>query len=131
MTGLDTNILVRYLTRDDAAQFDKVAALLERVADHGERFVIASAVLCELVWVLDAAYGYSRAEIADTVELILATAQFDVERADDARMALADFRSSKADFSDALVGRVHRSLGASDTVTFDRALRPLDTFRVL
>lgn len=131
MTGLDTNILVRYLTRDDADQFAKVAALLERSADQGERFVISTAVLCEVVWVLESAYDYSRGEIAGAIAMILSTAQFDVERADEARQALDDFRSSKADFSDALVGRVHRSLGAGHTLTFDRTLRPLDTFRVL
>jgi predicted nucleic-acid-binding protein len=131
VTGLDTNVLVRYLTRDDASQFARVAALLEGPADRGERFVIGTAVLCELVWVLESVYEYTREEIADALARILATAQFEVERPDDARQALDDFRASKADFSDALVGRVHRSLGAAHTLTFDRALKPLDTFRVL
>jgi len=129
--GLDTNVLVRYLTRDDLGQFAKVAALIDAAVDRGERFVISAAVLCELVWVLESAYEYGRAEIASTLDQILATAEFEVERPDEARRALHDFRSSKADFSDALVGRVHLALGASHTATIDRALRPLDSFRVL
>jgi predicted nucleic-acid-binding protein len=131
MIGLDTNVLVRYLTRDDPTQFAKAAAFIDAAADRGEQFVINTAVLCELTWVLRTAYGYSREEIAGALEQILATAQFEVERLDDARQALGDFRSTKADFSDALIGRTNRSLGAPHTITFDRSLKAVETFRLL
>jgi predicted nucleic-acid-binding protein len=84
-----------------------------------------------MTWVLDTAYDYSRAEIADALERILDTAQFDIERAQEARQALGDFRSTKAGFADALIGRVNRTLGATHTATFDRDLKALDTFIVL
>jgi len=131
MIGLDTNLLVRYLTRDDPAQYAKAAAFIDTAVGRGEQFLVNTTVLCELVWVLGAAYGYSREEIAGALERVFATSQFDIERLDDARRALSDYRSTKADFSDALIGRVNRSLGASHTVTFDRDLKALDTFRVL
>ena len=131
MIGLDTNILVRYLTHDDPAQYAKAAALIDTVTNRGDHFVVNTAVLCELVWVLGTAYGYSREEIARAVEQIFSTAQFEIERLDDARQALLDFRSTKADFSDALIGRINRSLGAEHTVTFDRDLKGVETFRLL
>ncbi|HKB10352.1 MAG TPA: type II toxin-antitoxin system VapC family toxin [Vicinamibacterales bacterium] len=131
MIGLDTNVLVRYLTHDDAAQYARAAAFIEAAVARGEQFLVNSVVLCELVWVLAAAYGYSREEIAAALEQVFATAQFDIERLDDARRALSDFRSTKADFSDALIGRINRSVGAQHTATFDRDLKSLDTFRVL
>ena len=131
MIGLDTNVLVRYLTQDDPAQYAKAAAFIDAATDRGEQFVVNTAVLCELVWVLGTAYGYSREQIASALEQILATAQFEVERLDEARQALRDFRSTKADFSDALIGRINRSLGAGHTVTFDRDLKALETFRML
>lgn len=131
MIGLDTNVLVRYLTRDDPAQFARVATQLEGAADRGERFVISSVVLCELVWVLESAYGFGRDDIAGALDQILATAQFEVEHPDEARQALADFRATRADYSDALVGRLHRTLGAEHTVMFDRLLKPLQTFRLI
>jgi predicted nucleic-acid-binding protein len=84
-----------------------------------------------VTWVLDTAYEYSRTEIADALERILETAQFDIERAHEARQALGDFRSTKAGFADALIGRVNRALGAKQTMTFDRDLKALDTFAVL
>jgi predicted nucleic-acid-binding protein len=131
MIGLDTNLLVRYLTRDDPAQFAKASKLIEAGVSSGERFVINTAVLCELVWVLRTAYECSREEIAGALESVLTTAEFTVERPDETRQALREFRTTKADFSDALIGRVNRSLGADHTVTFDRNLTDLDTFRVI
>jgi predicted nucleic-acid-binding protein len=131
MIGLDTNVLVRYLTQDDPAQFAKAAAFIDAASEREEQFLVNTPVLCELVWVLAAVYDYSREEIAQALDQIFATAQFEIERLDEARQALGDFRSSKADFSDALIGRINRSLGAKHTVTFDRDLKAVETFRLL
>jgi predicted nucleic-acid-binding protein len=131
MIGVDTNVLVRYLTQDDPVQYAKAAAFIEAATDRGEQLVVNAVVLCELEWVLRSAYNYSRAEIARAIERILATAQFEVERLDEARKALADFQTTKSDFSDALIGRINRSLGAEHTMTFDRDLKVVDTFRLL
>jgi predicted nucleic-acid-binding protein len=131
MIGLDTNVLVRYLTQDNPAQFAKAAAFIDAASEREERFLVNTPVLCDLVWVLTAVYDYSREEIAEALEQIFTTAQFEIERLDEARQALGDFRSSKADFSDALIGRINRSLGAKHTVTFDRDLKAVETFRLL
>lgn len=131
MIGLDTNVLVRYLTQDDSAQFAKTAAFIDAEIERDEQFLVNTPVLCELVWVLATVYDYSREEIAQALEQIFSTAQFEIERLDEARQALGDFRSSKADFSDALIGRINRALGAKHTVTFDRDLKAVETFQLL
>lgn len=127
MIGLDTNVLVRYLLRDDPVQ----AARAERELERNERFLIDSIVLCELVWVLETGYGSSRTEIAAALERILGTAQFEIESKDLALAALDDFRRSAADFSDCLIGRRNRAAGVPETVTFDRNLKGLEGFRLL
>jgi predicted nucleic-acid-binding protein len=127
VTGVDTNVVLRYLLRDEPAQAARAARELER----DERFLIGSVVLCELVWVLEAGYGFTRAEIGITLEKVLATAQFEIEGKDLARAALDDFRSSTVDFSDCLVGRRNRAAGAAETVTFDKGLRALEGVRLL
>ncbi len=127
MTGVDTNVLLRYLVRDDPTQAARAARELER----GERFLVGSIVLCELVWVLETGYGFSRRDVAVTLERILATAQFEIEAKDLALGALDDFRRSTADFSDCLLGRRNRAAGAAETVTFDRGLKGLEGFRLL
>ena len=127
MIGLDTNVLLRYFLRDDPAQ----AARAERELARDERFLIDGIVLCELVWVLEAGYGLSRAEIGTALETILATAQFEIDGKDLVRAALDDFRASAADFSDCLIGRRNRAAGAPHTATFDRSLKGLEGFRLL
>ena len=127
MTGLDTNVLLRYLLRDDLAQAGRADHEIER----DERFLIDGIVLCELVWVLEVGYGFSRADVATALERILATAQFEIEAKDLALAALDDFRGSTADFSDCLIGRRNRAAGAQETITFDRTLKGLPGFRLL
>ena len=82
MLGLDTNLLIRYLVHDDPVQFGRARAEIEAAADRGEPLMINAVVLCEVVWVLGSAYEYSRAEITDALEQILATAQFVIEWGD-------------------------------------------------
>jgi predicted nucleic-acid-binding protein len=78
MIGLDTNVLVRYLTQDNPAQFAKAAAFIDAASEREERFLVNTPVLCELVWVLTAVYDYSREEIAEALEQIFTTAQFEL-----------------------------------------------------
>lgn len=127
MIGLDTNVLLRYVLRDDPVQ----AARADRELERGDRFLVDGIVLCELVWVLDTGYGFKRPEIAAALERILATAQFEIEGKEVALAALGDFRRSGADFSDCLIGRRNRAAGASETVTFDRSLKGRPGFRLL
>jgi len=127
VTGLDTNVLLRYLLRDDLAQAGRADHEIER----DERFLIDGIVLCEMVWVLEVGYGFSRGDVAAALERILATAQFEIEAKDLALAALDDFRGSTADFSDCLIGRRNRAAGAQEIVTFDRSLKGLPGFRLL
>ncbi|MHB8764460.1 MAG: hypothetical protein ACYDA8_09030 [Deferrisomatales bacterium] len=66
-----------------------------------------------------------------TLEKILTASQFEIEDRSCAWAAWTDCRSSKADFSDCLLGRLNRASGCSQTYTFDRAARDLDTFVLL
>jgi predicted nucleic-acid-binding protein len=129
--GLDTNVLVRYLTQDHPAQSRKANALVADAVARRDRCAIGSIVCCELVWVLHEAYGFSRDTIADVLARILETAQFQVEDRDLARRALDDYRRGPGDFADYLIGWRNRQAGCSDTATFDRSLRRSELFTVL
>ena len=131
MKGLDTNVLVRYLTQDDPAQARKANAVLAGAIEHGEPCAIDTVVLCELTWVLQDAYGFDKAAIVATLARLLDTAQLVVEHADVARRALEDYRRGTGDFADYVIGWRNRENGCAETVTFDRALRRSRLFRVL
>lgn len=131
MTGLDTNVLVRYLTGDDPRQAAIAESEIEAGIARKEKFLVHPVVLCELIWVLETAYGSARAELVMVLDRILRTAQFDVPAKDVAWRALADFRKGKGDFSDYLIARSNESGGALTTLTFDKDLRKDRLFRVL
>jgi len=131
MIGLDTNILVRYLTQDDPGQSRKANAEIEKGLAEGHMFFIADIVLCELVWVLETAYGYDRQEIVPVLENILRTKQFQFENKDLLWKSLADYRNKKGDFADHLIGHADNKAGCSETLTFDAGLKNNPLFRML
>jgi predicted nucleic-acid-binding protein len=65
MLALDTNVLVRFLVADDEVQSARAARLVSRTIRDGDHLFVSDVVLCEVVWVLRASYGFGRAEIAD------------------------------------------------------------------
>jgi predicted nucleic-acid-binding protein len=111
VTGLDTNVLVRYLTQDDPVQAHKANELFAGSAARGERLHIDVVVLCELVWVLLGAYGFSRDAVGETLEKMLDTALLSFDDKDTVRRAVAEFRHGKADFADYLIGLRNRRVG--------------------
>ena len=131
MKGLDTNVLVRYITRDAPGQERAAARFLESAKTRSEPAFVNVIVLCELVWVLGRTYEYSRAEVAAVIGQLLTTEQIVVEDADLAWLALSDFKASKADFADCLIGRRNLRLGCDETATFDGRLRALAGFAAL
>ncbi|MCK9419838.1 MAG: type II toxin-antitoxin system VapC family toxin [Nitrospirae bacterium] len=131
MKGLDTNVLVRYLVRDDRKQSEKASVYIQKAAASGKRCYINHVVLCELVWVLESAYKYSKKEIADVLDKILVTKQFEIDSKDVVSQSVHDYRNGNGDLSDYLIGRVNRANGCDTTVTFDLALRTSPYFAVL
>ncbi len=131
MIGIDTNVLIRYLTQDDRKQAQAAAEMIEGAADSGDRFLIQPLVLCELVWVLESAYGFPKSDLLTAIEGILRTEQFEVAEKDTVWQALGDFRRGKGDFSDYYLGRANETAGAEVTVTFDKTLKGSPRFRIL
>ena len=131
MIGLDTNILVRYLTQDDPDQSRKATNEIEKGLSAGHMFFIADIVMCELVWVLETAYRYDRREIVPVLENILRTKQFQFENKDLLWKSLVDYRNKKGDFADHLIGLVSHNAGCRETITFDAGLKHNPVFRVL
>ena len=131
MTGFDTNVLVRYLVRDDADQAAVVARLVSEAAESGVSVYLNKVVVCETVWVLESAYEYPKDAIADVLEKLLLTQQFEFEERDQVWRSLRRYREGKADLADYLIGETNHSAGCDETATFDRGLRGEDGFTVL
>lgn len=128
MTGVDTNVLVRFLVGDDPLQEARAARFLERASAGGERLFVTQIVMCELVWVLSYAYGKSRSDIAPRLDALLRARQLTFEEPDQIRSALERFAAGNGDFADWLIWERSRAAGCEHVVTFDNALLRSDEF---
>ncbi len=128
MIGLDTNVLVRYLTKDDETQWKQAVETI----DNAESCFISNIVLCEMVWVLRGKpYKYSQSEILKIIELLLQSSKLEFVNRTVIYQALKLNKLVKADFADYLIGAVNHFHECSTTVTFDRKLKDNKWYRVL
>jgi predicted nucleic-acid-binding protein len=128
MIGLDTNVLVRLVVGDDPRQTNQARRFVDRHCTPASPGFINCIVLAEFVWLLAGTYGYGRSEIAAAVEGLLDGDDRVVEHHDVVRLSLEDFKAGRADFADALIGRINRARGCEATATFDRKAAKLAGF---
>ncbi len=126
MRAVDTNVLVRLLVRDDAAQVEKAKAFIAKGA------WVSHLALVETVWVLETVYGRSSRQIVEALDLLLGDADLSIQDRDVAARALDRFRKRPAPgFADCLLLEVARKAGHLPLGTFDRNLAKLpDTTRL-
>ena len=128
MIALDTNVLLRYLVKDDEVQSSRSAALINGCADRGEKMFLSHIVLCELTWVLKAAYSVPKADLVELLSALVRGAQFVVEDPDLAGRALRRYQKGGADFPDYLIAERAGHAGCDQIATFDKQLLEEDDF---
>jgi predicted nucleic-acid-binding protein len=126
--GIDTNVLVRYLTQDDPVQSARATRIFERMLTLTDPGFISLVTVVETVWVLERSYGRSGPEIAATVERILQADTLVVQNEQEVFTAMALLKSGAASFSDALIGALGAWAGCRSTLTFDRRAARLPAF---
>jgi predicted nucleic-acid-binding protein len=117
--GLDTNVLLRAITRDDAAQSPKARVLIASLTSSKPGYVNAL-VLAEMAWTLSRRYGYSASEIAAMIGTMLASDAFVIGDHDAVGRAVIRVIDDALDFSDALIGELNATARCKSTVTFDQ-----------
>jgi predicted nucleic-acid-binding protein len=121
MRAVDTNLLVRLLARDDAAQVNAAETFVEQGA------WVSHLVLAEALWVLDAVYGRTPAQLAKAIDMLLNHKNLTLQDADVVASALRRFRARPSvGFSDCLVLEIARKAGHLPLGTFDKNLAKLD-----
>lgn len=129
MPAIDTNILIRYLSRDDEEQFLKV---LELFADYREvGLVINLPVIMEASWVLQSSYHYSKQELIKTLRQLINTKGLIIQSDKIIEKALNEYERSNADFEDCLIAAQNNSSGDNPTSTFDKKASKLKGMKLL
>jgi len=124
MLGVDTNVLVRYLTRDDKSQYGKARRLIAREVAKGEPVLVSLLVLLETEWVLRSRYELAKADIVTAFSALLDTTDLAFEDEPSVENAIYSWKDSAAEFADCLIEARNRRIGCRATATFDsRALK--------
>jgi predicted nucleic-acid-binding protein len=119
MLGLATNVLVRFLVRDDEEQFERAEQLIRRSAKADDPVYISLLVLLETEWVLRSRYKLGKPELLDTFSELLGATDLAFEDEASIEEALFVWKDSPAQFADCLIGARNRALGCDATATFD------------
>ena len=131
MLGVDTNVLVRFLVRDDETQFEKARRLIRRELGAGEEVFVSLPVLLETEWVLRSRYDLDKSEILAAISGLLDASEVRFEDEPSVEETLFVWKESAADFADCLIGAHNRRQGCRATATFDTRAVKLPDFVVI
>jgi predicted nucleic-acid-binding protein len=127
VAAIDTNVLVRLVTKDDESQYKKAKAFVER---HQPVLVTQLSVL-ELVWVLMSRYHLDKERTWQVVQALLETRELNLQAPGMLEAALATWKSSQADFADCFIRQAVADASQSPLGTFDATLGQLEGCRQL
>jgi predicted nucleic-acid-binding protein len=130
MIGLDTNILVRYLTQDDPIRSPKAREIIERRLTEEKPGFVSIVAMVETVWVLERAYRLTLHEIVGAVERMLQTDVLVVENEQEVFTAMIALKDGQGSFADAVIAALGARMGCSCTLTFDRKALRLPGFEL-
>ena len=131
MIGLDTNILIRYLTQDDPVQSPRATEILERRLTRKNSGFVSVVAMVEIVWVLDRAYGLTAQEIATAIERLLQVEVLAIENEQQVFTAMVALKQGRGSFADALIAELGARAGCTRTLTFDQKAARLSAFELV
>ena len=131
MIAVDTNIIVRFLVRDDEKQAQAVYKRLKQAEVNRETLFIPLVVVWETIWVLVSAYDRSRGDVLDALEDMRRMPVFEFEKDDLLQRMLSEGRNCKTDLADMLIAQSAQSCGCDSGITFDKGAARLPFFHLL
>lgn len=120
MPALDTNILVRYVVRDDSAQLAAAKRLITRCIEEGQSVFVPVTVMLELEWVLRSSFEFGKDDVIQVVSSLLSAAELSFESERALEVALHLFREGTAEFADCVHVALASQAGEQPLWTFDK-----------
>jgi predicted nucleic-acid-binding protein len=131
MTAVDTNIIVRFLVRDDEEQAGKAYRRLKQAEADEETLFVPLIFVVETVWVLESAYEKSRSQVLNSLADLRRMPVLDFENDEAVERLVREGMNHRADLSDQLIAHSARSSGCEDGITFDTGAAELPFFNLL
>ena len=131
MKALDTNVLVRFLVKDDEQQTKAAYRRFKEAETNKEVLFIPVLVVLETVWVLESVYEVTKQEILDSIDelLLMPILEFEVQSV--IRSFVSSARETKMDLSDILIAHSARFSGCECVITFDKRASIFGLFELL
>lgn len=129
MIGLDTNVIVRYLTQDDPAQSPLATGLIEnRLTVEAPGFV-SVVVMVETAWVLERSYNLGAVELSAAIERMLQIDVLNIQHEQEVFTAMIALKQGRGSFADELIAELSHAADCDYTVTFDQKALRLNGFK--
>lgn len=119
MKGLDTNILLRFLLKDEPRQAKAARAVIAKAIADNDPSCICLLTVLEMEWVLRSRGGFDKAEIISTFKQLLEAKDLRFEDEAVLEHGIYLYENSNAEFADCLQVARYRALGCSSMLTFD------------
>jgi predicted nucleic-acid-binding protein len=126
--GLDTNVLVRFITQDDPQQSRAANEIFATRITRSEPGFVSVVAMVETAWVLERSYRLSDATVAAAIERVLQTENLVIENERAVFAAMTALKDGTGAFADALIGALGADAGCRCTLTFDRTALRLPGF---
>ena len=130
MKGIDTNILVRFLTGDDEQQTKVVYNIFKKAESEKRELFVPLLVVLELIWVLESVYEISRGEILDSISNLLLLPILKFEHQSTLQQFIRFSQRNRYDLSDLLIAHSARGQGCEAVITFDKRVSRCDLFEL-
>lgn len=120
VVGLDTNLLVRFFTDDDADQTNKVYEVFKQAEQDGSELYVPTLVVFELVWVLKSIYKFERSSILQILSDLISMPIFKFENISIIQSCIRDANNTTFDLSDLLIVYSAKTCAVNAVLTFDK-----------
>jgi len=131
MNAIDTNILVRFLTKDDRQQSNLVYDLFKRTEQKGGALFVPVVVVLEMIWVLESAYGITRPEIIASINDLLSMPILLFETRSAVQKFIVSAQKNSFDLSDLLLAHSAAYSHCDKVYTFDKEASGFKLFELL
>ena len=131
MKALDTNVLVRFLVKDDEHQADIVYKLFKKAEMDKDTLYIPLLVVLETIWVLESVYKISRPDILDSINALVLMPILDFEAQSAILSFISSAQSNEVDLADLLIAHSTKTAGCEYVLTFDKRAADYTLFKLL
>ena len=131
MKALDTNVLVRFLVRDDKRQAETIYRIFKKAESDREVFFVPLLVVLETVWVLESVYKIPRQEILYSINELILMPILEFETQSAILNFVFSARETKMDLSDLLIAHSAKFSGCECVLTFDKRASNFRLFELL